>query len=372
MTTLLLAALSAVLYGAGVAVEHRQAARTPDEVTGRPWLLARLARQPLWLIGAVLEAGGFVLHTAALRTGSLLVVQMILGCSLLVSLALSSLLARRPLPRRCWPAILALVASVGVGVALLGPDQHAGHQGSAHAASAALITGLLALPLAAAGLLATRRRARALLLAVSVGVADTCVAVLTMAFAHTSAHGLHAVLTSWPLYALIVGGLASLALTQAAYQTDSPLVTLPIISAVTPLGSLTVGILALHEATRLSATRSIIGVICLAVAITAIVVLARAAATRTAGEPPEAGSRGVRLDGPGGPGLTAQGILDQVHHPLVLLDLERPAAGLVAAAVPLDRDVAADVLQGPGIHVGLPRRRAGVMGGLHDPDWCTH
>jgi drug/metabolite transporter (DMT)-like permease len=278
MTTLLLAALSAVLYGAGVAVEHRQAARTPTGAPGRPWLLALLARQPLWLIGAALEAGGFAMHAAALSSGSLLAVQMILGCSLLVSVSLSSVLARRPLPRRCWPAIFAIVASVGVSVALLGPDGHSGDHSSGQAASAALVTGLITVPIAAVGLLATGRRARPLLLAVAAGMADTCVAVLTMAFAHTFGHGLSAVAASWPLYALIVGGLGSLALTQAAYQTDAPLITLPIISALTPLASLAVGILVLHEATHLSSTRSVVGIICLMLAVTALVILARAAA----------------------------------------------------------------------------------------------
>ncbi|HEX4788383.1 MAG TPA: DMT family transporter [Actinospica sp.] len=279
MTTLLLAALSAVLYGAGVAVEHRQAARTSTEVAGRPRLLALLARQPLWLIGAALEAGGFAMHAAALRSGSLAAVQMILGCSLLVSVSLSSLLARRPLPRRCWPAVFAIVASVGVSVALLGPDEHAGGPASSGpAAAAALVTGLITVPIAAAGLLVEGRRARPLLLAAAAGMADTCVAVLTMAFAQSLGHGIGAVATSWPTYALIVGGLASLALTQAAYQTDAPLITLPIISAVTPLASLTVGILVLHEATHLSGTRSVIGGICLTLAVTALTVLARAAA----------------------------------------------------------------------------------------------
>ena len=282
MTTLLFAALSAVLYGAGVAVEHRQAARTPTRAARRPWMLALLARQPLWLAGAALEGGGFALHAAALRSGSLLAVQMILGCSLLVSVAMTGLITRRPLPRRCWPAIFTIVASVGVCVALLGPDEHAGGQMSRQAASAAIVTGLITLPIAVAGLLANGKRSRPLLLAVAAGMADTCMAVLTMAFARTFGHGLGGVVTSWPLYALIVGGLGSLALAQAAYQTDAPLITLPIISAVTPLASLTVGILALHEAAHLSGTRSLIAGFCLMAAIIALVILARAAAGKPA------------------------------------------------------------------------------------------
>jgi hypothetical protein len=282
MTTSLLAALSAVLYGAGVAVEHRQAARATTRAARRPWLLALLARQPLWLAGAALEVGGFALHTAALGSGSLLAVQMILGCSLLVSVSLSSVLSRQRLPRRCWPAILAIVASVGVLVALLGPDAHAdGRAAAGRTAAAALITGLITVPIAAAGLPAKGRRSRPLLLASAAGMADTCVAVLTMAFAHTISHGFSALATSWPPYALIVAGLSSLALTQAAYQTDAALITLPVISAVTPLASLTVGILVLHETTHLSGARALIGAGCLALAMTALVLLARTAAALT-------------------------------------------------------------------------------------------
>ena len=280
MTALLLAALSAVLYGAGVAVEHQQAARIPAKAAGRHApLLARLARQPLWLAGAALEAGGFAAHAAALRTGSLAAVQMVLGCSLLVSIAVSSGLARRRLPRRCWPAILAIVTAVGAILFLLGPEDHAAGQAPGRLGLAALVTGMITVPIAAAGLLATRRQTRALLLAVAAGLADTCAAVVTMAFTHSFAHGLGAAVTSWPPYALIVAGLASLALAQTAYQTNAPLITLPTITAVMPLASLAVGIVALHETAHLNGARIVIMVACLAVAVTALAGLARAAAT---------------------------------------------------------------------------------------------
>jgi hypothetical protein len=267
-----------VLYGAGVAFEHRQAARMPAEAAVRPRMLALLARQPLWLAGAALETGGFVTHAAALRTGSLAAVQMVLSCSLLVSIAVSSGLARRTLPRHCWPAILAIVTAVGAILTLLGPDDHAAGQAPGRLGLAALVTGVITVPIAAAGLLATRRHTRALLLAVAAGLADTCAAVVTMAFTHSLAHGLGAAVTSWPPYALIVAGLASLALAQTAYQTDAPLITLPTITVVMPLASLAVGVVALHETAHLNGARIVIMMACLAVAITALARLARAAA----------------------------------------------------------------------------------------------
>ena len=278
MTALLLAALSAILYGAGVAFEHRQAARTPAESAGRPRLLALLVRQPLWLAGAALEAGGFAAHTAALRTGSLAAVQLVLSCSLLVSIALTSKMARRPPPRRCWLAIVAVVTAVGAGVTVLGPNEHGAAHASGSVVLAAVATGLATLALAAAGSLAAARRARPLLLAAAAGMADACVAVLTMAFARTFTHGLGALLTSWPLYALIAGGLASLMLTQTAYQADLPLITLPVITAVMPLASVAIGILALHETAHVSGIRGLGVSACAVAAVAALAILARTAA----------------------------------------------------------------------------------------------
>jgi hypothetical protein len=203
---------------------------------------------------------------------------MVLSCSLLVSIAVSSGLARRTPPRHCWPAILAIVTAVGVILTLLGPDDHAAGQAPGRLGLAALVTGVITVPFAAAGLLASRRHTPALLLAVAAGLADTCAAVVTMAFTHSLAHGLGAAVTSWPPYALIVAGLASLALAQTAYQTDAPLITLPVITAVMPLASLAVGIVALHETAHLNAARIVIMTACLAVAVTALVGLARTAA----------------------------------------------------------------------------------------------
>jgi hypothetical protein len=58
-----------------------------------------------------------------------------------------------------------------------------------------------------------------------------------MAFSHGAGHGLAALLTSWTVYALVVCGAGNVLLTQTAYQAGRPLLTLPIIAAVTPMAS---------------------------------------------------------------------------------------------------------------------------------------
>ncbi len=114
----------------------------------------------------------------------------------------------------------------------------------------AAVAGGGAMTAAAVGLRAAGRR-RAVLLAVAAGLADSCSAVATMAFSHVASHGLAAIFTSWTVYAVVVCGAGNVLLTQTAYQTGRPMVTLPIIAAVTPLASVAIGIGLLGETPRI-------------------------------------------------------------------------------------------------------------------------
>jgi len=249
---ILTALTAAVLYGAGAAVQQRQAAAVPQSAAGRPRLLFLLARQPLWVLGIAVQIGGFAAHAAALRSGPLATVQMLVAAELVVAVVIMRVWSGRPLGRASWAAALTVVAGVAAFLALTSPGHgHAGgHPGFAAAAGlGAAATGVGALAAAAAGLRAAGRR-RAVLLAVAAGLADSCSAVVTMAFARVLSHGLGALPASWTVYALVVCGIGNVLLTQTAYQAGQPMVTLPVIAAVTPVASVAVGIGLLGEAPR--------------------------------------------------------------------------------------------------------------------------
>ena len=253
MVTTALAA--AVLYGAGAAVEQRQAAAAPESSAGRLRLLVLLARQPLWLLGIAAQIGGFAAHATALRSGPLATVQMLVSAELVVAVVIVRVWSGRPLSRSSWAAALTVVAAVAAFLALASPDHGhaAGHPHYALAAGlGAALTGAGALAAAAIGLRAAGRR-RAVLLAVAAGLADSCSAVVTMAFSHVAGHGLAALATSWTIYALVVCGTGNVLLTQTAYQTGRPMITLPIIAAVTPVASVAIGIGLLGETPRTGA-----------------------------------------------------------------------------------------------------------------------
>jgi len=252
MVMIATALVAAVLYGAGAAVEQRQAAAAPQSSAGRPRLLFLLARQPLWLAGIAVQIGGFAAHAVALRSGPLATVQMLVSAELIVAVIIMRIWSGRPLDRGSWAAALTVVVAVAAFLALTSSGhRHAAGQPNYVVAAAlgAITTGACALAAAVAGLRAAGRR-RAVLLAVAAGLADACSAVVTMAFSHLASHGLAAIFTSWTVYALVVCGAANVLLTQTAYQSGLPMITLPVIAAVTPAASVAVGIGLLGEAPR--------------------------------------------------------------------------------------------------------------------------
>jgi drug/metabolite transporter (DMT)-like permease len=291
VTAILAALIAAMLYGTGAALQQHQAAAAPDASAGRPSLLLLLMRRPWWLLGIVGEFSGFATHAIALRFGPLTIVQMLMSSSLIFSVATVRVFSRRRLGWRTWAACLAVVAGIVSFVALTAaPASHAGMQHAAgmhHTGLAAAALGLTAVPFAVAGLAAAGRR-RALLLAVGAGLADACIAVTTMAFTHALSHGLDGALTSWATYALALGGPCSFLLTQTAYQAGRPMITLPVVSVVTPMASLAVGIGLLGETTRLSVAGAVAVAVAVLVTVAGLATLARIAAEPTGARDPEA------------------------------------------------------------------------------------
>jgi drug/metabolite transporter (DMT)-like permease len=281
MVMIAAALAAAVLYGAGAAVEQRQAATIPESAAGRPGLLIRLARQPLWLLGLAAQIGGFAAHATALRSGALASVQMLVAMELVVAVVVMRLWSRQPLSRASWAAALTVVAAIAMFLAAtsLGhaqghPVPRAGHDTGA--AVGAVVSGGGALVIAALGLRRTGK-SRAVLLALAAGLADACSAVVTLAFSHAVSHGAAGLGASWTGYALVAAGAGNVLLTQTAYQTGRPMITLPVISAVTPVASVAIGIGLLGETPRTGLAGALIACFAVLVASIALAYLAREA-----------------------------------------------------------------------------------------------
>jgi len=236
------ALLASLIFGAGVAFEARAAVQVPQELAGRPSLLLRLARRPLWVAGLVANVAGFALQTAALHRGSLVVVQPLLTTSLLFTLLILAIWERSPLTRAQWSAILLVVIGLALFLAVSSPGEAS--SGTADAQAWLLCTISVATIVAVASTIGLRTHAtsRAALLAVAAGTSDAYMATLAKAFAHSLDHGVWSVFHTWTPYAVVGAGIASLMFISTAYQAGRPTVALPIITVLDPVVAVAIGI----------------------------------------------------------------------------------------------------------------------------------
>lgn len=251
-----LSLLAALTFGAGVAFEARAAVQEPQELAGRPGLLLRLARRPLWIAGLAANVTGFALQTAALHRGSLVVVQPLLTTSLLFTLLILAGWERSPLTRPQWTAIMLVVVGLAVFLAVSSPGESSEGTADAQAWLLCTISVVTIVAISASAGLRARGTSRAALLAIAAGTLDAFMATLAKAFAHSLDHGFWSVFRTWTPYAVVAAGVASLLFISTAYQAGRPTVALPIITVLDPVVAVVIGITFYGEHVRFGGVRS--------------------------------------------------------------------------------------------------------------------
>ena len=280
MLSALLAMASALVFGAGVALQQRAAREVPQEYALRPGLLLRLLRRPRWLAGLGCDVGGFAFQAAALATGPLLLVQIILTTDVLFTLTLvAGWTPGDQLGRREWVGVAASVG--GIAAFLLATEPVGGDVRGAGTLGWVLCTGSVTV-LVTACVLASRRngphssgRARAGWLGAASGLANAFLAVLAKALVDRLDAGVGATMGSWEPYALVAAGLVTLLLVQSAYQAGHPSIVLPIFNVVDPLASAAVALGLFGEHILLDGWRGPVAGVALAVMGFGLVRLAR-------------------------------------------------------------------------------------------------
>jgi drug/metabolite transporter (DMT)-like permease len=277
--------LSAVLFGLGSAVffafssalEQHAAQQEKPTRTLDPRLLLRLLHRPLWLFGWVPEAGGTVLQAVALSYGALALVEPLLLSGVFMAIPLEAALQRRRPHSR--DLVVVAFGVVGLTAFLVTADPRAGVTRPSTAAWLAVGVGV-GVVVTVSLLVAWRVRAAARGVALGVatgamyGAAASLVKTLTEFFAD---HPL-AVFGHWQLYALIVVGIAAVALNQNAFQGGPIAAPLTTIALIDPVAGVIIGTTAFHEQLSASGPR-IAGEIAAALIMT--ICLCLASTTRT-------------------------------------------------------------------------------------------
>ncbi len=207
--------------------------------SGSWWRLAGyLLRQPLWLFGVAAAVAAFLFQAAALHRGQLSVVQPLLVTELVFVLVLRRLWLRQPVRPAAWGS--AALTCVGLAVFLTVAEPHGGSSTPTPSAwpltlvvfgGASVVLALLA----ARGSPVRRAALYAGAAAVTAALAATFIKTVTQTLV---VDGPAVTLTSWPVYALLVSGVANVLLDQAALHVGPLTISQPVMVAVTPIVSI--------------------------------------------------------------------------------------------------------------------------------------
>ena len=246
-------ALLASLCTATSSVCQRLGAKESHPTGFDIWLLFRLARRPIWLVGIASMILGFVFQVSALRYGALALVQPILALELLFVFGYMAILGSRTVRRRDWLAAAAMCAGLGLFLFAASPSGGRQHAPAALWVLAGLVTiGVVVAGLAAAFGLRHRRSAasaaqRAAVLGAVTGVAWGFVAAVIKEFSSHLSAGAGAIFSNWSLYVLLGAGALSLLLASHALAAGPLAASQPGFTILDPLAASLLGLFLFGE-----------------------------------------------------------------------------------------------------------------------------
>lgn len=274
---------SAFLFALCSVLQHRAAGQVPVRGAFSPRLMLDLVRHPVWLLGSVADTAGFGMQALALGFGPVAVVQPLLVTGLLFAVVIGAVLAhRRPQGSEFLGAALC-VAGLAAFLFVAQPAEGDSTLSWRHA----LWPGLVGIALAAICVVlaaAVPVPARGVLLAAATGTLFGLSAALVK-ICDAQLPDVLVLVTSWPLYALIVIGAGAYMLSQNTFQAGSLAAPLATLTVIDSLVSIAVGAAVLHESLTLTGNGPVIEVLALAAMVAGVMVLARHAAQVTAGAP---------------------------------------------------------------------------------------
>jgi len=257
MEKAILFAVMASFCTATASVCQRIGARSSETAGFDIWLVFRLARRPIWLLGVGSMIGGFLFQLTALRFGPLALVQPILAVELLLVFGYMAVAGsgRVQVRRRDWLAAAVMSAGIAVFLLLASPSG-----GRLHApAPAWLFAGLITLGLVLVALalafghgsrsVATRSR-RAALLGCATGISWGFVAAVIKELSSHIDDGVGAVFSNWSLYVLLAVGAATMLLASHALAAGPLAASQPGFTVLDPLSAGLLGVFLFDEHIR--------------------------------------------------------------------------------------------------------------------------
>ena len=257
MTEAIFFAVLAGFCTATASICQRIGARNSETTGFDIWLVFRLARQPVWLLGVGSMIGGFLFQLTALHFGPLALVQPILAIELLLVFGYMAIAGagRVRVRRRDWLAAAAMSAGIAVFLGLASPSGGRLHAPAPAWLLAGLITLglvllLLAMAFSPAGRSVASRSRRAALLGSATGISWGFVAAVIKELSSHINDGIGAVVANWSLYVLLVVGAATMLLASHALAAGPLAASQPGFTVLDPLSAGLLGVFLFDEHIR--------------------------------------------------------------------------------------------------------------------------
>lgn len=242
---------SAFTTALSTSVQHLAAGQAPDSVARLWHLLWHLSQRPVWVFGQLLGFAGFLFHALAVVNGPISLVQPIIITGIVFAVPIRAAISRRWPEAREMAAVLLTATALAVFLVASDPSHGSGRPDEPVFGLLVAACALLGVLVFFAGQRVTAGTQRAFLLGGGAGLLLGLVAVLVKASEqeHT-AGGLPQVLASWPIYGLVVVGLAGVAINQVAYRSAQLSASMPVLNVVNVLVALSFGYLVFAEIPR--------------------------------------------------------------------------------------------------------------------------
>jgi drug/metabolite transporter (DMT)-like permease len=251
---ILLAVAASLCTATSSVCQRLGASRTAADTSGLR-LIVRLARRPIWLAGIGCMILGFACQVSALHFGALALVQPILALELLFVFAYMAALGSRRVQLRDWLAASGMSAGLGLFLLAAAPSGGRPHAPGPSWWLAGLATaGVVLVGLIAAFGLGRRHGAhgsrRAAILGAATGLCWGFVAAVIKEFSSQLGAGAGAIFSSWPVYALVGTGAASLLLASHALASGPLAASQPGFTILDPLAASLLGVFLFGEHIR--------------------------------------------------------------------------------------------------------------------------
>ena len=273
-------ALTASVFTALASVAQRRAAAPAPGQDGLGLHLVHyLLHRPVWFLGIASMILGFAFQVAALRVGSLSLVQPIIATELLIVFGLIALRHRHRVHARDWLAALGMATALGAFLALARPVGGHEHASGSMWVLAGISTFALAAVLALMSVSPTQNASsanrKAALLGIAAATGFGFVAAVIKELSTHFAQGPAAVFANWSPYVLLLAGAASMFLASHAFQAGSLAASQPGLTIVDPLVASVLGVVLFGERLVLDPIALIGELVALVLLVGSVVLLSR-------------------------------------------------------------------------------------------------